>query len=111
MTVEFDATLGDFVDVTIRSLERSQRLRTWEWRGIASVALFAAFPAFALVSGSIAIRLTIGLAAAGIAVVLYLWISPRTYRSQGFASRQGTPGGEAPLSGSSIAARATIGFL
>jgi hypothetical protein len=82
MIVQFDATIEDFVDVTIRSLKRSETLRTWHWQGVASMALIGAVSAIALTSGSIAIRSAIAAAAGLAAVALYLWTSPETFKER-----------------------------
>jgi hypothetical protein len=75
MIVEFDATIDDFVDVTIRSLARSKTVRTWHWQTAITIAFIAAFPAYFLFSGTSAVRLAIACGFAVVAVVLYFWTS------------------------------------
>lgn len=82
MIIQFEATIEDCVDVTIRSLKRLETLRTWHWQGVGSMALIGGVPAFALASGSMAIRLAISVAAALVAIALYLWTSPYTFKER-----------------------------
>ena len=77
MIVQFKATINDLVDVTMRSLARSKKLRPWNWRGILTTILIAGLPWFAITQGSLKTRLLVGVGVASIATIIYLM----TYRS------------------------------
>ncbi|HKQ03831.1 MAG TPA: YcxB family protein [Blastocatellia bacterium] len=72
MIVEFNATLDDLVDVTMRSLARSKLLRPWNWKGLLTTVLLAGLPWFAIMQGSLGRRLFVGVAVAIIAAAIYL---------------------------------------
>ena len=82
MVIEFDATIDDFIDVTIRALERSKTLRTWYWNGVVWIFVIVGPPVYLFVSGSTIVRLAIALGAAAIAVALQIWIFPETSKGR-----------------------------
>jgi len=72
MIVQFDATLDDFVDVTMRSLARSKAAQSSRWRVLAVFSLFVALALFVVVPGGLIIRIGAALTAALANVVFSL---------------------------------------
>lgn len=73
MIVEFDATLDDVVDVSMRSLARSKTVRAWSWQGLLTNALLSAVLMFAILPASFGTRLFFAIVVAFITAGIYLW--------------------------------------
>lgn len=72
MVVQFDATLDDLVDVSMRGLARSRTLRSWNVQGLVTTGLLAGLPVFAIVQGTLGTRLMAGFGASLIAAAFYV---------------------------------------
>jgi len=77
MRVEFDATLDDFVDVSMRSLARSKQIRKWKWNGSLSTGLLTWLAIYAFFPGPSVKKMAAGFIGAIVAACIY----PFTYRS------------------------------
>lgn len=97
MTVEFDATIDDFVDVTLRSLAGSTVLRTWNWQAALTTAVLAGLMAYSLVSASAAVRLAIATGCAVLAAVLHLWTSRESFSRRVHKLAQEQLGTDGPI--------------
>lgn len=72
MIVQFDATIDDVVDVSMRALARSKTLRAWNWQGLLTAALLAGLPLFIVVQGGTGKKIMAGFGAALLAAALYV---------------------------------------
>ena len=60
MQVEFDATIDDFVDVAMRSVEGSKALRAWRWEGALTSATLIGVCTYVIVRGAPVSKLAAG---------------------------------------------------
>jgi len=77
MRVQFDATLDDFVDASMRRLARSKRFRKWRWDGLLTTGLMAWLAIYALFPGPFAKKMLAGFLVAAVTACIY----PFTIRS------------------------------
>jgi hypothetical protein len=60
MQVQFDATIDDVVDVTMRSLAGSKTVRRWRWQGSAILGLLVGVSVYLIQTGSSVRKLVAG---------------------------------------------------
>jgi len=82
MIVQFDATIDDLVDVSIRSSADSKTMRFWRWQGAAVTALLAGFPVYLFVSGTTLERSSVACVSGLIAGAVTLWTDKGAYRKR-----------------------------
>ena len=71
MIVQFDATIDDLVDVSMRSLTNSKTVNSWRWQGAALTAVVFAVPTYFLLGETIVARLALAAAAAILGVAVH----------------------------------------
>lgn len=79
MTLQFDATIDDVVDVTIRSLAGSKSVRTWRWQGAAVTGLMLALPGYFLFAYTVGVGRRIAGVAALVAALIGAGVHVWTY--------------------------------
>jgi hypothetical protein len=82
MIVQFDVTIDDLVDVSMRSWANSKTMRLWRWQGAAVTGLVAAMTAYILLGVTSSVRLVIAFAAGLIGAALHLWSYKESHRKR-----------------------------
>jgi hypothetical protein len=82
MIVEFEATIDDVVDVSMRSWANSKTMRRWYWQGAAATALMLALPAYFMLGEIFGSRLVVAFAAALAGAALYLLTYKENFRKR-----------------------------
>lgn len=77
MKVQFEATLDDFVDVTRRSMARSQQIRKWRWQNMLLSTAIAGFIVYLIMPGASGEKLFL----ATIGVIVAVCLDPIISRS------------------------------
>lgn|SRR6266545_4896214 len=77
MQVQFDATIDDFVDVTLRSVAGSKALRAWRWEGAITFASLIGLSMYLILPGSTVAKLVAGV----LAFVFIIFVSLATYKN------------------------------
>jgi hypothetical protein len=113
--VQFDATLDDVVDASLRALSRSKAARSWRWAdytaGVLLTGLGAGLVLYVLVSGELRERLILSgigaVVAASLYPIFYIWTVKRRLRSY-YREQLGSRGPfavEVEVSASGVSAR------
>src|SRR5262245_42343684 len=71
MRVQYEATLDDMVDVSLRAMSRSRLARSWRWQSALGTGLVAGLILFELVHESPGVSLAVGGIAAVVGEALY----------------------------------------
>src|SRR6266480_1607732 len=82
MIVQFDATIDDLVDVSMRSSADSKTMRLWRWQGAALTGLLVGFPAYILFTGTTVVRFGIACGAGIVGVALHIWTYRESFRER-----------------------------